>query len=83
MTEQESDHDRLIRIEENIAAMKKALDDHPPIRHVDKDGMCDAYGTVIAHDRRMNQWVGFIAAISLLFSLIGGAIVSVISWLRG
>lgn len=83
MTEQESDHDRLIRIEEHITAIKKVLEDHPPMRHVNKDGVCDAYGTVIGHDRRMNQMVGFVAAISLLFSMIGAAIMMLFSWLTG
>lgn len=80
MTEPESDHDRLIRIETLMAAIIERLDERPPIRHINKEGVCDAYHTVIAHDRRMNQWVGFVAAISLLFSVIGGAIVSFISW---
>lgn len=83
MTEQETDHDRLIRIEAHVEAIKKRLDDHPPIRHINKDGDCDAYRTVITHDRRMNQWIGFAAAISIVFSIIGGAIVAFISWLRG
>lgn len=82
MAEQESDHDRLIRIEEHIAMILQRLEDHPPIRHIDKDGVCDAYHTVIAHDRRMNQWIGFIAAISLLFSIIGGGIVALLTWLK-
>lgn len=83
MTEQEPDHDRLIRIEECVKVIIAKLEAHPPIRHVDKDGVCDAYHTVIQHDRRMNQWIGFVAAISLVFSIIGGAIVAFISWLRG
>ena len=82
MTE-ETDHDRLIRIESAVRAIKETLDKHPPIRHINKDGVCDAYHTVIEHDRRMNQWVGFVAAISLLFSLIGGAVVMLLKWLVG
>lgn len=83
MAEQETDHDRLIRIESALHAINDKLADHPPIRHVNKDGVCDAYHTVVAHDRRMNQWIGFVAAISLVFSIIGGAIVAFVSWLRG
>lgn len=83
MTDQETDHDRLIRIEAAVETIKEGLEKHPPIRHINKDGICDAYGTVINHDRRMNQWVGFVAAISVLFSVIGGAIVMLFSWLTG
>ena len=83
MTEHESDHDRLIRIEEAVETIKQAFVDHPPIRHVNKEGMCDAYQTVVGHDRRINQYIGFTAAISLVFSMIGGAIVAFITWIRG
>ena len=83
MAEQETDHDRLIRIEAAVEAIKETLVQRPPIRHINKDGICDAYDTVISHDRRMNQWVGFVAAISILFSVIGGAIVMLFSWLTG
>lgn len=82
MTEQEPIETRLARIEEHIKAIHDKLKDRPPIRHVNHDGVCDAYHTVISHDRRMNQWIGFTAAISLLFSIIGAAIVAALSWLH-
>lgn len=69
--------------EQHLSNIDKRLADHPPIRHVDKDGVCDAYQTVKGHDVRMNQWIGFTAALSLAFSVIGAAIMWAISWMGG
>ena len=66
--------------EQHLANIDKRLTDHPPIRHVDSDGVCDAYQTVIGHDRKINQWIGFTAGVSALAAMIGGAIVAVIAW---
>lgn len=79
----EPDHDRLIRIEEAVETIKKGLSERPLIRHIDKDGICDAYNTVRGHEARFNQWVGFTAGISALSALIGGAIMAAIAWLKG
>lgn len=79
MTELETDHDRLIRIEGHVAAIKEVLEERPQIRHINKDGICDAYHTVIDHDRRINQWTGALAAVAVVCSLIGAAIGVVLS----
>ena len=56
MVEQESVETRLARIEEHIKNISDLLKHQVSIRHVNKDGICDAYVTVVEHDRRLSQW---------------------------
>ena len=74
MTEQETPETRLARIEEHLKSIDETLKQQVQVRHVNKDGICDAYGTVVDHDRRINQWTGALAAVALLCSMIGGFI---------
>lgn len=83
MTDQETTNTRLALIEQHLSNIDKKLDERPVLRHVNSDGICDAYHTVISHDRRINQWIGFTAGISALSALVGGTIVGIITWLRG
>lgn len=48
-------------------------------RHITKEGDCDFFSTVVDHDRKINQWTGALAAVSLVCALIGGVIGAVIS----
>jgi len=63
MAEQEPIEVKIARIEEH----QKSIDEHMKsidetlkkqvmLRHVNKDGICDAYVTVVEHDRTLNQW---------------------------
>ena len=56
MVDQESVETRLARIEEQLKSIHETLKMQIALRHVNKDGICDAYVTVVEHDRRLNQW---------------------------
>jgi predicted nucleic acid-binding Zn-ribbon protein len=56
MAEQESVETRLARIEEQLKSIHDTLKKQVALRHVNKDGICDAYVTVVEHDRRLSQW---------------------------
>ena len=56
MVDQESVETRLARIEEQLKSIHETLKRQVALRHVNKDGICDAYATVVEHDRRLNQW---------------------------
>lgn len=76
---------RIALSEQHLESIDKKLNEPPKpcIRHVNEDGVCDAYQTVIGHDRKINQWIGFTAGVSALSAMVGGAIVALITWLRG
>lgn len=56
MTEPISDHDLLIIMQGDIKAIRARMDEHPPLRHIDKDGNCLAYHTLVEHDRTLSRW---------------------------
>lgn len=78
MNDHETVETRLARIEEQLTVIQRTLSTYVPLRHMNKDGVCDAWGTVIAHDRKMNQWIGFAAAIAMLCTVLGTVISAIV-----
>jgi hypothetical protein len=70
----ESIEERLATIEEHIRNIDITLANQVICRHVTRDGDCDFTETIIDHDRKINQWTGALAAVSLLCAMIGGVI---------
>lgn len=56
MTDSESIVVQLAVIVQRLNSIDEKLQERPILKHVDKDGVCDAYKTVVAHDRTLNQW---------------------------
>ena len=65
MLDQESTETKLARMEEHLKSIDETLKKQVPLRHVNKDGMCDAYMTVEQHGLRLAEWAPDIKKINI------------------
>lgn len=79
MTEQESIESRLGRIEEHLRHIDQHLERQLICRHVTVDGDCDFFAKVEENTKKIDQWTGALAAVSLLCAFIGSVIGVVLS----
>jgi len=47
---------QLARIEERLKNIEEKLDLRAQCRHVTREGDCDFFNTIIAHDRQLSEW---------------------------
>ena len=74
MAEPKSIEERLATIEEHVRNIDLTLANQVVCRRVTSEGECEFFETVVDHDRKINQWTGALAAVSLVCAMIGGLI---------